>query len=165
MTRQVKGPGTDALKREYVYADPEISYAKLAEKHGLSVSNVSGKATRGHWVEERERYRRKLAEETRNALGEKWAEMQVAIYERSAKLALKYFDLYESALDSGDIRPSTRDMLGVAAMMRTFTTDMARPVGELVDPSTGDVFDGTAEEARVAIEKIRALMSGEPDGE
>ncbi len=165
MTRQVKGPGTDVLEREYVYSDPPLSISDLAERHGLARSNVAAKATAGNWFQKREEFRRRLAEETRDALAEKWAEMDIAVHERAAKLAVKYFDIYEKALDSGEIKPSTRDMLGVAAMMRTYTQDMVeKPVSNVVvDPQTGEIFDGTAEDARAAIEKVKALISGEKD--
>jgi hypothetical protein len=169
MTRTIKGPGPDVLEREYVYSDPPISITLLAETHGLARSNVAQKALDGHWFQKREEFRRRLSEETRDALAEKWAEMQVAVYERLGKLAVKYIDLYEKALDSGEVKVGTRDMLGVAAMMRTITGDMAaRPVANVVvDPETGDVFDGSAEDARIAIEKVKALIAGkaESDGE
>lgn len=167
MTRQVKGPGTDVLEREYVYSDPPLSISDLAERHGLARSNVAAKATAGNWFQKREEFRRRLAEETRDALAEKWAEMDIAVHERAAKLAVKYFDIYEKALDSGEIKPSTRDMLGVAAMMRTYTQDMVeKPVSNVVvDPQTGEIFDGTAEDARAAIEKVKALIAGKAEGD
>ena len=163
MTRQIKGPGTDALEREYVYSDPPLSITDLAEMHGLARSNVAAKANAGNWFEKRQDFRRRLAEETRDAMSEKWAEMQIAVYERMGKLAVKYIDEYEKALDAGEIKVSTRDMLGVASMMRTLTGDMVdKPAANVVvDPSTGDVFDGSAEDARVAIERVKALISGE----
>lgn len=166
MTRQVKGPGTDVLEREYVYGDPPISISDLAEKYGLARSNVADKANAGKWFQKREEFRRRLAEQTRDAMAEKWAEMQIAVYERLGKTAVAYLDIYEKALASGEIKPTTRDMLGIAAMMRTLTGDMVnKPVGSaVVDPETGDVFDGTAEDARIAIEKVKALMAG-GDGE
>ena len=162
MTRQIKGPGTDAMEREYVYADPPVSITDLAEKYGLARSNVAAKAGDGNWFQKREEFRKKLALATRDAMSEKWAEMQIAVYERGAKLALKYFDLYEEALDAGEVKPDTKGMLGMASMMRTFTSDMVeKPAANVVvDPSTGDVFDGSAEDARAAIEKVKALMSG-----
>jgi hypothetical protein len=161
MTRQVQGPGTDALEREYVYADPAISLTDLAERHGLARSNVTDKARIGHWFEKREEFRRRLADETRDALAEKWAQMQVAVYERLAKTAGRYLDIYEQALESGDIKPSTKDMIGIAAMMRTITGDMAqRPVANVVVGTDGEVFEGTADDARMAIEKVKELLSG-----
>jgi hypothetical protein len=170
VTRQIKGPGTDVMEREYVYADPPISYTDLAEKYGLARSNVAAKAEAGNWFKKREEFRRKVSEETRDAMAEKWAEMQIAIYERLGKLAVKYIDKYEKALDAEDskIPISTKDMLGMASMVRTLTTDMAaRPVSNLVvDPSTGEVFEGDEAEARAAIAKVKALMAGEAtDGE
>ena len=162
MTRQIKGPGTEALEREYVYAAPPLSISDLAERHGLARSGVASKATAGNWFQKREDFRRRVAEETRSAMAEKWSEMQLATYERLAKMASSYLDAYEKALRDGEIKVSTRDMLGIASMMRTLTGDMVdKPVSNIVvDPSTGDVFDGTAEDARAAIEKVKALIAG-----
>ena len=169
MTRQIKGPGTDVLEREYVYSDPPLSISDIAERHGLARSNVASKAGAGNWFEKREEFRRRLASETRDAMAEKWSEMQIAVYERGAKLALKYFDIYEKALDEGEIKPTTRDMLGVAAMMRTFTSDMVeKPVSSVVvDPTTGEIFEGNEDEARAAVATVKALIAGkkEADGE
>lgn len=169
MTRQVKGPGTDVLEREYVYSDPPVSITELAERHSLARSNVAAKATAGKWFEKREEFRRRLSEKTRDAMAEKWSEMQTAVYERLAKTSVAYLDLYEKALAEGKVPANTKDMLGIASMMRTLTNDMVnKPVGGgVVDPETGDVFDGDEEEARDAIAKVKALMAGErePDGE
>ena len=155
------------MEREYVYADQPVSITDLAERHGLARSNVAAKAQAGNWFQKREEFRRRLAEETRDAMSEKWAEMQIAVYERMGKLAVKYIDEYEKALDSGDIKVNTRDMLGVAAMMRTLTGDMVnKPVSSVVvDPTTGDIFDGSAEDARIAIAKVKELIAGGSDGE
>lgn len=165
MTRQVKGPGTDVLEREYVYADPVVSITELAERHGLARSNVADKARIGKWYEKREEFRRRLAEETRDALAEKWAEAQIALYERLAKTATKYLDLFDTALEAGDIKANTRDMIAIAAMMRTISTDMAdRPAAVAQQGGESDTFEGTAEEARAMIERIKRLQSGETDG-
>lgn len=167
MTRQVKGPGTDVLEREYVYADPPISITDLAERHGLARSGVADKARAGRWFEKREEFRRKLADQTRDALAEKWAESQIALYERLAKTSTKYLDMFDSALDAGEVKVNTRDMIAIAAMMRTISTDMAnRPVSNAVpEDGESDTFEGSAEEARAMIEKIKRLASGEPGDE
>ncbi len=169
LTRLVKGPSTEALEREYVYADPVVSISDLAERHGLARSNVAAKANAGRWFEKREEFRRKLSDATRDALAEKWAEMRIALYERQAKMAMRYFDLFDAALEAGEVKVNAKDMLGIAAMMRAYTGDMMQaPVANVVvDPDTGDVFEGTADDARAVIERIKRLQSGEaePDGE
>jgi hypothetical protein len=155
------------MEREYVYADPPVSITDLAERHGLARSNVAAKAQSGRWFEKREEFRRRLAEETRDAMAEKWAEMQIAVYERLSKTAVAYLDLYEKALAEGEIKANTKDMLGIASMMRTLTGDMVnKPVSNVVvDPETGEIFDGSAEDARVAIAKVKELIAGRSDGE
>ena len=164
MTRLVKGPGTDVLEREYVYSDPPLSISDLAEKHGLARSNVAAKANAGKWYEKRQEWQRRLKDETRNALAEKWAESQVALYERLAKTAIKYLDGYDAALEAGEIKHNTRDMIAIAAMMRTISTDMAnRPVSNPVAEDDDDTFEGTVEDAKAVIERIKRLRSGETE--
>lgn len=166
MTRLVKGPGTDVLEREYVYSDPPLSITDLAEKHGLARSNVAAKANAGKWYEKRQEWQRRLKDETRNALAEKWAESQVALYERLAKTATVYLDKFDKALDAGEVKVNTRDMIAIAAMMRTISTDMAdRPVSSPSPDDDDDTFEGTVEDAKAVIERIKALQSGAVDGE
>ena len=163
MTRLIKGPGTDVLENEYVYAEPSISFDDLATKYGLSRSNIAAKARVGQWTKKREDFRRRLREETRAALAERWAEFQTANYERLMKMAAAYLDQYQAALEAGDIKVSTRDMLGIAAMMRTYLSDMTeQPVsdpktvnldGEEIDPSDADAV----------IAQVRRLMAGGGD--
>ena len=166
MTRLVKGPGTDVLEREYVYSDPPLSISDLAEKHGLARSNVAAKANAGKWYEKRQEYQQKLKDRTRDALAEKWAESQVALYERLAKTATVYLDKFDKALDAGEVKVNTRDMIAIAAMMRTISTDMAdRPVSSPSPDDDDDTFEGTVEDAKAVIERIKALQSGAVDGE
>lgn len=167
MTRLQKGPGTVALEREYIYADPPISLTELADKHGLARSNVAAKANSGKWYEKREEFRARLTEKTREALAEKWVEYETANRERLMAVASKYLDKYVEALDAGEIKVTTRDMLGIAAMQRTIMADIVgKPVVDpkLIGPD-GEEFDGSEEDARAVIEQVKALMAGGDGGE
>ena len=164
MTRLVKGPGTDVLENEYVYAEPSVSFDDLATKYGLSRSNIAAKARVGQWTKKREDFRRRLREETRAAMAERWSEFQTANYERLMKMAAAYLDQYQKALDEGEIKVSTRDMLGIAAMMRTYLTDMTEQPAvdpRLVNPDDDEI---DPENAAEAIIKIRQLMAGGGNG-
>lgn len=169
MTRLQKGPGTDVLEREYVYADPPISITMLADKYGLARSGVADKARIGKWYEKREAFRQRLSDKTREALAEKWADMQVAVYERLLKSGMVYLDQYDAALEKGDIKPSARDMIAVGAMMKGLLDTMAqKPVADpTLVGADGEEFEGSPDEAREAIERIKQLMAGgdEPNGE
>lgn len=169
MTRLQKGPGTDVLEREYVYADPPISITMLADKYGLARSGVADKARIGKWYEKREAFRQRLSDKTREALAEKWADMQVAVYERLLKSGMTYLDKYDKALENDEIKPSARDMIAVGGMMKALLDEMAqKPAADptVVGPD-GEEFEGTEAEAREAIERIKQLMAGgeEPDGD
>ena len=151
------------LRHEYVYAEPTISITELADKYGLARSGVADKARIGGWYEAREEFRAKVSEGTRDALAEKWVAFQTANYERLMEMAATYLDKYQAALKKDEIKVSTRDMLGIAAMMRTFLADMSRAPADadprLVNPD-GEEFTGTEAEARSVIEQVKALMAG-----
>lgn len=163
MTRQIKVDAA-VLEREYVYAEPPISLTSLADKHGLARSGVADKARIGKWYEKREDFRRRISEKTRDAMAEKWAEMQSAVYERLMKSGVTYLDIYDKALADGEIKANARDMIAVASMMRTLLEDMARkPTASdptLVGPE-GEEFEGTEDEARNVIEDVKRLMAGD----
>ena len=162
MTRLRKGPGTDALEREYVYAEPTISISELADKHGLARSGVADKARIGKWYEKREEFRGKVTADVTAAMAEKWAEMQTAVYERLMKSGITYLDHYDLALEAGEIKPSARDMIAVASLMKNLLADMShKPVIDptLVGPG-GEEFEGSEAEARSVIEEVKRLMAG-----
>jgi hypothetical protein len=166
MTRLRKSD-PEALRQEYVYADPPISITELADRHGLARSGVADKARIGHWFKDREEFRNKVTTDVTAALAEKWAEFQVANYERLMKVAADYLDTYQKELAEGTIKVNTRDMLGIAAMMRTFLSDMTKqPLdsGTTVIGPDGEEFSGTDAEARSVIEEVKRLMAGgKPD--
>jgi hypothetical protein len=155
------------LRHEYIYADPPISITELADKHGLARSGVADKARIGEWYKARQEFRNKVSDRVTEALAEKWSEFQVANYERLMKVAANYLDTYQAELEAGTIKVNTRDMLGIAAMMRTFLSDMTKqPLdsGTTVIGPDGEEFSGTDAEARSVIEEVKRLMAGgKPD--
>jgi len=159
MTRLRQGPGTEVLEREYIYSDPPISITDLAEKYGLARSGVADKARIGDWYGRRKAFREKVGDTVSDAMAEKWAEMQIAVYERLMRIGVKNLELYEQAIETGKIKPSTRDMIAIASMMVSlFDKVAAKPAGERsADP---DEFDGDAEQARSAIDEVKRLMAG-----
>ena len=163
MTRLRKGPATETMEREYVYAEPPISITELADKHGLARSGVADKARIGKWYEKREEFRKRLSDKTREAMAEKWAEMQTTVYERLMFSGVKYLDQYDKALAEGEIKPSARDMIAIATMMKSLLEDMARkPSADpaLVGPGGDEMDPDDPESARAVIEQVRALMAG-----
>src|SRR5688572_4613488 len=130
------------LEREYVYdaATPPISITGLAEKYGLARSGVADKARVGRWFERREEFRRQIGEKAVSALGDKWVGFETAVREKMTSVALTYLDQYQKALNDGEIKVNTRDMLGVAAMLRTVLGDAASSNTSdeegLIDPAT-----------------------------
>jgi hypothetical protein len=164
MTRNRK-VATEVLEREYVYADPPISITELSDKYGLARSGVADKARIGGWYQKREEFRSRNTDGVKEAMAEKWAEFQIANYERLMKMSATYLDKFQKALDEGEIKVSTRDMLGIAAMMRTFLGDLtaAAPKDPKVVGPDGEVTFGDEAEAREAMVRIKQLMAGGDD--
>lgn len=163
MTRLTKGPGTAALRREYIYSDPPLSISDLAEKYDLARSNVAQKATDGRWFEEREAFRAKLEGKVAEALAEKWVEAEIAFREKMLQSGSKYLDRWIAELEKegSTIKANTRDMLGIAGMMRTLLVDVrkeATPATVLVDAETGEVSFADPAEAKKALEKAKMML-------
>lgn len=152
MTR-TRGIATDVLEHEYVYSDPELSISDLAEKHGLARSGVAAKVKAGGWVEKRDEFRRQVTAKARDALAEKWASYETANREKLMTVAARYLDLYTEALDNGEIKVTTKDMLGIAAMqMANLDRLIAKPRDQVI-VSEGEEL--SPEEAAAAVASIR----------
>ena len=132
------------LEREYIFdsGNPPISLTQLSDKYGLARSGVADKARAGRWYERRIEFREQLGEKVVAALGDKWVDYETAQRQRMLDIGMKYLDKYAEALDAGEIKPTTRDMLGMAAMIRTLFGDVASSgVGEeeLIDPDAAQL--------------------------
>ncbi len=151
MTRNRK-VDPEVLEREYIYdsSTPPISLTGLAEKHGLARSGVAEKAMKGNWYQRREAFRETLGQKVADALGEEWVRFETASREKAMSVAMTYLDKYAKALAEDEIKVSTRDFLGVMAMLRTFLGDaaQAKSNGEevLLDPDTAPINEDTARE-------------------
>ena len=169
MTRQVKGPGTAVLEREYIYSEPPVSITDLATKYGLARSNVAAKATTGKWFEKREEFRARLSDGVKEALAEKWVEAQSAFREKILTAGASYLDRWIEELnkEGSTIKVNTRDMLGIAAMMRVTLDDIRKeavPSTVVVDEE-GNVEFADATEAKIALAKAKAMLLGAGDAE
>lgn len=168
MTRNRK-VDPELLEREYIYdtANPPVSFTQLAERHGLARNTVAEKATKGRWFERRQEFRRQIGEKAVEALGEQWVRFETATREKLMSLGLEYMGKYAEKLTAGEIPITTRDMLGIAAMMRTLMGDTAaaKTNGEevaLYDPSTTDL---DPDEARRILAAIESGSNGDGEAE
>lgn len=59
----------ERIKTEYITTD--ISCRKLAEKHGIAESSIFAKASKEHWVEQRERHQSKTVAKAIDAISER----------------------------------------------------------------------------------------------
>lgn len=131
----------ETLKREYIYSaeSPPISYTDLADKHGMSRSLIADRGTKEGWYEQRVEFRKNLGIKTTEAMTDQITKYQMATRQKMMDVALTYLDQYEKALKGGEIKVSTRDMVQIAAMLRTLVGDaINNAAGEegLIDPDT-----------------------------
>lgn len=155
------------LEREYVFdsGNPPVSLTDLADKYSMARSGIADKARVGRWYERRIEFREQLGEKVVAALGDKWVEFETARREQLMNVAVKYIDKYVEALDSGEIKMGTRDMLGMAGMLRTLLNDAAAsPRGEeaLIDPDTAPLSDDYYRHALKVVEA--QLTNGNSEG-
>lgn len=158
MTRNRK-VDPEVLEREYIYdsGSPPISLTQLAERHGLARSGVADKAMRGQWFRKREEFRQQLGEKAVEKLGEEWVRFETAVREKVTAIGLKYLTKFEAAMDDPEFKVSTRDMLGIAAMLRAYIGDAAaaKTNGEevaLYDPDTADLDPAIARRVLAELE-------------
>lgn len=171
MTRQQK-LDWDVIEREYIYdaAKSPVSYSQLALRHNVARNTVAERGTREQWYEKREEFRRQLGIKATEALSEEWQKFDVAVRKKVTALSLKYLDAYEKALDAGEIKPNTRDMVAVTAMLTALAQNAAasaiNETGEvkIIDPDSHVLDPDTARQALAAIESMerRRLGDGEP---
>lgn len=157
MTRLQKGPGTDVLEREYVFSVEEPSITAIAAKYGLARSNVAAKCRTGNWAKKRSEHLATLDAKTRELMADEWVEFEKANREKLLRVGAKYLDKYVEALEAGEVKVNTRDMLGIAAMMRVYLSDGAvKPVedAKVIEAEFSEA------EAREVIEQVKQLMSG-----
>lgn len=150
-----------AVEREYIYDanTPPVSFTELAERHGIARSNITDKGRIGRWYERREEFRKTLGEKTVAAMGDAWLQQEIARREQILAAGHAYVDRYIEALQNGDIKVSTRDFLGMVAMIRAFQSDIAAatPGGtSLIDPDRTEMDPA---EARRAIRLIESLTA------
>lgn len=96
-----------AIKTEYITTD--TSYRKLAQKHGVNVTNIAKKASADGWVEERKQYRDKTQAKTIEKISRQEANRAARIHTVADKLLDKIEAMVEgdSPLDTKGIRALT----------------------------------------------------------
>ena len=154
------------LEREYIFdsGNPPISYTELADKHGLARSGVASKGVAGRWYEKRIEFREQLGEKVVAALGDNWVRYETATREKMMNVGLKYLDKYIEALDSDKVQINTRDMLGMAAMIRTLLGDVAASPNTAEEALLDDSAPLSPDYYRKALTVIEAqLASGTAD--
>ena len=76
-----------AIKTEYITTD--TSYRKLAQKHGVNVTNIAKKASSEGWVEQRKQYANETQAKTIEKISRQEANRAAKIHNVADKLLLK----------------------------------------------------------------------------
>ena len=88
------------IKTEYITGD--TSYRKLAKIHGINATQIATRASKEHWVEEREQYRSKSLSKTLNAISSAQASRAARLQNVADKLLVKIEDAVEN-LDMAEL--------------------------------------------------------------
>ncbi len=111
------------------------------------------------WYQQREDFRAKLTAKVAAALAEKWAEAETAYREKLLEAGSDYLDRWVKALAEEKVTVNTKDMLGVASMMRTLLNDQKASAAPTVIVD-GDGEELSEDEARRVMEEARRLLTG-----
>ena len=93
----------DWIKIRNEYINGNISYRKLAEKHGISFNTLQEKARKEQWFEKRKKQHDKIAEKTRQKSAEKLAEAEADRLIRISNAADKLLEKIELATEQLDL--------------------------------------------------------------
>ena len=96
-----------AIKTEYITTD--TSYRKLAQKYGVSVTQICNVGRDEKWVEQREQFLNKTTAKTLEKISQQEANRAAKIHSVADKLLLKIEEIVESGelLDTKGIRALT----------------------------------------------------------
>lgn len=93
---------TDWIKIRNEYINGNISYRKLAEKHGVSFSTMQGKAREEKWFEKRKAQRDKIEEKTIQKTAELLAQREADRLLRISNAADRLLEKIEEATEQLD---------------------------------------------------------------
>lgn len=171
MTRNQKVP-TEVLRREYVFdsATPPVSITELADRHGLARSGVAAKATetKPTWYEQREEFRRQIGEKVIANMADDWAVIHKARFEKMVQAMTMTLDKYIERLNSGEVKPTTRDAVAVVAALRVLQADERAALtgeSELIDPQTVEIDPGRMVELVPLLKRLLANNGEVIDGD
>lgn len=102
----------DWLKIKAEYITTNISYRRLADKHGVSFSRLQEIARKEKWVEERGHYREKAMTKITERAGNKAADR----YARLMSVADKLLAKIEASVEQMDADGVTMDKSGIRAL-------------------------------------------------
>lgn len=159
------------LEREYVF-DPNpkpMSISDLAEKYGMARSGIAEKSIAGHWFEKRKTFREMVGQKVTEAQGDDWAMYLSAQRSKVVEAMVATLDKYMDRLEAGEIKPTVRDAVAVAAALRVYMGDIteAAPADAVpLDPETINLSPAAlADFINRSKGQLKALPSGEEEAD
>ena len=104
-----------AIKTEYITANPKTSYRKLAKKYGISATQINNVARDEKWVELREQHLNKTYTKAVNAIGKSQADQVAKLFGVSGLLLDKVKLLLE---ENPEILADTSAMKDVSVVLK-----------------------------------------------
>ena len=123
------GMAVDWLKMKTEYITTDISYRGLAEKYGVSKSQIYKVGGDEGWVELRERYRSKAVAKSVEKIAEKKARQVAKVGDLADKLLIKL----EKAIDELDLKVTTHKVKVEEGNKETTTEYKVAEEGGIVD--------------------------------
>ncbi len=131
----------DWIKIRTEYINGNISYRKLAEKHGVSFKTLQDRAIKDKWVERRKKQRERIGEKIGQKTAEKLAEREANRLMRISKAADRLLEKIEEATEQLDF---------------FLARDKRRYTKKVKDPKTRETIDVYIEE-----ETPKSVRTGE----
>lgn len=128
------------IKTEYI--NGHISYAKLAEKHKVSLQSIKDRGTKEKWVEQKKEQQTKIQQKTNQKTADKLAEAEAKRLLRISAAADKLLTKVEKAIEESDVYLSKNK--------RRYTHDVK-------DTQTGQVVSVDIEEEVLKITKLKRI--------
>ena len=137
---------TDWIKLRNEYINGNISYRKLAEKHGVSWQTLRDRAVKEKWFEKRKKQRDKIQKKTEQKTAEKLAEKEAQRQIRISNAADKLLEKIELATEQLDI---------------FLAKDKFKYTKQTKDTKTGKIIYVDVEEEKLKSVKTETIDRGE----
>ena len=146
-----------AIKTEYITTD--ISYRKLAEKHGIRYATIQKRGQEEGWQELRDQFKTKTVSKTIEKLSEKKAKQAVKVGDLADKLLVKL----EQAIEELDLKVTTHKIKTEKGSKETTVEFQTAEEGGTVDRTGLRQLTGALKELKYIKDEISDLERREKE--